>query len=151
MSDMFSNTSAVSEEDSFMTHISDDYRKKGDELLRYSNTELLTIKDIPESASPNKAFSESINKKHIFKLNKNITVNNTIFIKDEQFFIELKDNFVTINHPIWSLIGQGENLYEAMKDFMILAYEVFISLADDKPSELTEDANNLRNFLFKVF
>ena len=154
MSEIFFNTTpnnnmVLEKENIASSRGSKDSYEKGNQLIEYITTNLLN-KNISEILNY-RDLQDHSKIKFYNKLNRNNIVKESVFIKDEEFYIEFKKDLIIISHPVWSLIGHGKTLYDALKDLTKLSYEVFKSLADDKPSELTEEANNLRNFLFKVF
>jgi hypothetical protein len=51
---------------------------------------------------------------------------------------------------VWSLIGYGENLYEAEKDLFSNIQIIADDYIDEPDSNLTLDAIDLKEFLLKV-
>jgi len=131
--------------DSF-SNMSEDIYNKEDKLLKYIFVENRI--DLSEIYKIQNNYNRSIN---IYNIDNNTTLKNSIFICNEEFFMEEESDMIIIEHSKWSLVGQGQNLYEAIKNMKEFAFEIYKSMADDKPSELTIEANNLRDFLFKLF
>ena len=129
--------------------VSKEYLEKGNELINYISSQLFN-KNITKFTDLEEIKIES-NQKEIIESLSSTIIKKSIFIYNEEFFLENDNNMIIISHPRWSLIGQGTTLYDAIKNMNELAFEVYISLADDKTSDLTLEAYNLREFLFKVF
>jgi len=73
-----------------------------------------------------------------------------IEIKGETFNYERHDGGILIKHPVWSLMGFGENLYPAEKDLYENMREVEEDYLNELDSCLTDDAIALKKFLFNA-
>lgn len=148
-----SNTSVKSKEfykdENPTSEVSKEFLVKGDELLEYISSHLFDENNTDLSGVDE--LQIQLKTKTVYGIDTNTTIMESLFILDEEFFIEKESDMIIVSHPNWSLIGQGETLYEAIKNMTELAFEVYKSLADEKPTDLTLDANSLRDFLFKVF
>ncbi|MEX0780085.1 MAG: hypothetical protein WD491_09720 [Balneolales bacterium] len=71
-------------------------------------------------------------------------------IEGEIFLCEVNDEGVYITHPVWSLTGFGENLYEARKDMFNDMKIIASEYVNEYDSALTFEAINLKNFLLRV-
>ncbi|MDR8390639.1 hypothetical protein NC796_05790 [Aliifodinibius sp. S!AR15-10] len=86
--------------------------------------------------------------------NKNVELKRTVQLeytyKGERFNLDRKNGLIYISHPKWSLVGMGETLLKAeidmLKDARLIADE-YISQSD---SELSKEAQKLKQYLLKI-
>jgi len=71
-------------------------------------------------------------------------------VAGEFFNIEHLDNQVFLTHPSWSLTGAGSNLLGAEEDLKERARMVADIYLSASPSEMTEQAQRLREFILNV-
>lgn len=109
-------------------------------------TDIYITFDPDDKTSVDRALDQINNTKESVK-NREITKINEIEVNEEIFNYELHGNNILITHPVWSLTGFGENLFQAIKDLHENMREVKEDYIYDFDSQLTDDAIELKSFL----
>ncbi|OIO16359.1 MAG: hypothetical protein AUJ54_11530 [Ignavibacteria bacterium CG1_02_37_35] len=81
---------------------------------------------------------------------KSIIIKDSINICDESFLLEKEDNHYYLSHPKWSLVGMGQNLYEAEIDLLKEAKELLKDMRELPTESLSKEALNLLDYLFSI-
>lgn len=72
----------------------------------------------------------------------------SVRIRGERFDVEVEEGSVYVSHPRWSIVGHGATLAEAVRD--VLTELPALRSHFEDPSELTVDAMELRDYLFRA-
>lgn len=112
----------------------------------YTN-EYLTV-DLEDESSIDAALDKINDTKKALK-NRKVNILKEIELYGAIFNYELQDGNILITHPVWSLIGFGENLFQAQRDLYENMREIKGDFIYEFDSQLTDDAIELKEFLIR--
>ena len=73
-----------------------------------------------------------------------------IRIGGEMFFIEIEDGFIYLRHPMWSLVGIGNTIYEAERNLRADARELAEVMSAMPLNTMDHDALDLFRYVLRI-
>lgn len=73
-----------------------------------------------------------------------------VVVKGERFLVEKEDEDYYVTHPVWSLVGTGATVQDAIQDMQVEAQELLHAVQQIPPEQVAADMQALKTYLHRL-